>query len=354
MPTLMRKPPKYCHGFVDRHGKARWYFRRPGYKRVALPGLPWSPEFMAAYEAATAGESTARVEVGSDRTKPGSFSALVVAYYRSADFARLAESTKNTYRGIIERLRAGYGDKPIAKLERHHVAAMIDSRAKTPAAANNALRILRMLMGFALDRSMITSDPTWQVKKVRNKTEGHRTWTEEDIAAFEAAWRIGTKQRLALALLLYTAQRRSDVVLMGPQHVRGGRLQFRQRKTGTEINIPIHPELARIVAATPCGNLTFLVTEYGKPRTPAGFTTWFVECARKAGLPPESTPHGLRKAASRRLAEALRSGHEIMAVTGHKSLKEVTRYTEAASQARLADTAIAALSRFDPEDETGT
>src|SRR5688572_3750305 len=117
MHILMRKPPKYCHGFVDRHGKPRWYLRRPGVKRVPLTGLPWSPEFMAAYEAAMAGETASRTEVGSSRTKPGSFSALVVAYYRSADFARLSDSTKTTYRGIIERLRADYGDKPIAKLE---------------------------------------------------------------------------------------------------------------------------------------------------------------------------------------------------------------------------------------------
>jgi integrase len=96
------------------------------------------------------------------------------------------------------------------------------------------------------------------------------------------------------------------------------------------------------------------VTKYGKPRTPAGFSVWFVDCARKAGLPPESSPHGLRKAASRRLAEALRSAHEIMAVTGHRSLKEVARYTEAASRARLADSAIGALSGGRDKDETGT
>lgn len=354
MSKLLRKPPKYCHGFIDRHGKPRWYLRRRGFKRVPLPGLLWSPEFMAAYTAAMAGGAPARIEIGEARTKPGSFSALAVAYYRSADFTRLAETTKSTYRGIIERLRADYGDNPIARLERRHVATMVDRRAATPAAANNALRILRMLMGFALDRGMIASDPTWQVKKIRSKTKGFRAWTDEDIAAFEETWPIGSKPRLALTLLLYTAQRRSDVVLMGPQHVRGGRLQMRQGKTDTEIDIPIHPELARIIAATPCGDRTFLVTEYGEPRTPAGFTNWFVECARKAGLPAGCTPHGLRKAASRRLAEALRSAHEIMAVTGHKTLKEVTRYTERANRARLADSAIAALSRPLSKGETGT
>lgn len=230
MSKLLRKPPKYCHGFIDRHGKPRWYLRRRGFKRVPLPGLLWSPEFMAAYTAAMAGGAPARIEIGEARTKPGSFSALAVAYYRSADFTRLAETTKSTYRGIIERLRADYGDNPIARLERRHVATMVDRRAATPAAANNALRILRMLMGFALDRGMIASDPTWQVKKIRSKTKGFRAWTDEDIAAFEETWPIGSKPRLALTLLLYTAQRRSDVVLMGPQHVRGGRLQTKARR----------------------------------------------------------------------------------------------------------------------------
>ena len=33
------------------------------------------------------------------------------------------------------------------------------------------------------------------------------TWTEEEIAAFEARWHERSKQRLAVALLLYTGQR---------------------------------------------------------------------------------------------------------------------------------------------------
>jgi len=103
--------------------------------------------------------------------------------------------------------------------------------------------------------------------------------------------------------------------------------------------------LAAITAATPCGHLSFLVTAQGKPFTPAGFTNAFKDWTRAAGLPPASPPHGLRKAASRRLAEAGATPHEIMSVTGHRSLKEVNRYTEAANRANLADAAIGALAR---------
>jgi integrase len=95
------------------------------------------------------------------------------------------------------------------------------------------------------------SNPTQGVKRPRIKTEGFRTWTEADIAAFEAVHPVGTRARLALALLLYTAQRRSDVVRLGRQHVRDGVIQVRQQKTGVVLTIPVHPVLAAILEATP-------------------------------------------------------------------------------------------------------
>src|SRR5688572_24685312 len=119
----LRKPPRYTRGFVDRHGKARWYFRRSGYKQVPLPGLPWAPEFMAAYEAAMNGHSS-RVEIGSSRTKPGTVSALCIAYFNSPEFVALGESTKATYRNIIERFRREHGDKRVALLGKDHIKRM--------------------------------------------------------------------------------------------------------------------------------------------------------------------------------------------------------------------------------------
>jgi len=79
---MMRRPPKFVQGFIDRHGKPRFYIRRAGYKRVPLPGLPWSPEFMAAHEAAL-GTAAPQQEIGASRTMPGTINALVVNYYKS-------------------------------------------------------------------------------------------------------------------------------------------------------------------------------------------------------------------------------------------------------------------------------
>jgi integrase len=126
------------------------------------------------------------------------------------------------------------------------------------------------------------------------------------------------------------------VVRIGRQHVRNGALHLTQGKTGAELVIPVHPELATIIAATPSDQLTYLVTEYGQPFTPAGFGNWFRAQCNAAGLPRECAAHGLRKAACRRLAEAGASANVIAAISGHRTLREVERYTRAADQARMA------------------
>lgn len=338
----LRKPPKYCQGFEDRHGKVRWYYRRPGFPRVALPGLPWSPEFMAAYEKASIGE---RVEIGKDRSKPGTVSALVASYYRTSDFKGLSDSTKATYRGIIERFRTEHGDKRVAHMERRHVQSIVAAKTATPSAANNLLRMIHLLMRHAIELGWRGDDPTRDVRKAKEKTGGFLTWEEEHIEAFIAQHKPGTRAHLALSLLLYTGQRRSDVVRMGRQHVRNGVLSIVQQKTGQDVHIPLHPELKATLDRLPLDNLAFLVTAQGKPFTPAGFTNWFRAMVKEAKLPDSLSPHGLRKATCRRLAEAGCTANEIMAISGHKSLAEVTRYTVAASRKTLAERAILALDK---------
>lgn len=339
---LMNKPPKYCQGFEDRYGNARWYYRRPGFPRLALPGLPWTPEFMAAYEKAANGE---KVEVGKTLTVQGSISALVVSFYKTSDFKGLSDSTKATYRGIIERFRADHGHRLVKEMQREHVQKIVAKKSDTPAAANNMLRMIHLLMRHAVESGWRRDDPTQSVRKVRNKSEGFLTWEEDHIAAFEAHHKPGSRAHLALALLLYTGQRRSDVVQMGRQHVRSGILSITQQKTKQDVHIPLHSELRAILDALPLDNLSFLMTAQGRPFTPAGFTNWFRDMVREVGLPDGLSPHGLRKATCRRLAEAGCTPHQIMAISGHKSLAEVTRYTVAAGRKELAAQGMLALER---------
>ncbi len=157
-----------------------------------------------------------------------------------------------------------------------------------------------------------------------------------------------------MALLLYTACRREDVVRLGPQHLRDGRLRCRQAKNEhrnpVDLDIPVHPDLQAAIDAAPSGHLTFLTTVYGRPISTAGFGNKFREWCNEAGL-PHCSAHGLRKATAARLAERGATAHEIMAITGHRSLEEVERYTRAARQGKLAD---AAMSKFKAGTDTVT
>lgn len=330
---------RYVHEFADRHGKLRRYFRRPGFKRIPLPGTPGSTEFNHAYELALSGESAPRLENGVTRAKPGSVDALVARYYRSAGFSTLSKSTQATYRGIIERIRSDHGTKRVALLGRDHIRRMLEARTSTPAAANNWLRMMRLLLDFAIEEGLRGDNPARTVRGLRYKTDGHAPWMEEHIAAFRERHPVGSRARLAMELLYGTATRRSDVVRLGRQHVRAGVLSFRQQKTGTVVEIPLLPELQQALAAMPDDNMTYLTTDAGKPFSAAGFGNWFREACNSAGLPKGYSAHGLRKAAATRLADAGCSDHQIMAWGGWTSIKEVQRYTLAANRKRLAHSA---------------
>ena len=335
-PRVMRRLPRYVHGFVDRHGKPRFYFRRPGFEGKPLQGLPYSAEFMSDYEAALTGQP---VPVGVNTARPGTMRALALSYFVSPEFRTLRLSTQRAYRGTIERLCAEHGDKRAADLRREHVVRLMAARAEHPGAANGLRMALRVMMKHAIDIGLRADDPTREVKAVRIVSDGHHSWTDDEIAQFEQCHPVGSRARLALGLLLYTGQRRGDVIRMGAQHIRNGALYVKQEKTGTELIIPLHPSLAAIIAAAPRDHLTFVTTRLGGPFQGSAFSRWFRERCDEARL-PHCCAHGLRKAAARRLAEAGCTAHEIGAITGHASLTELVRYTRAADQRRLAESAM--------------
>jgi integrase len=336
------KLPKYVQAWVDpRDSRAYYYLRRRGYPRGRLLGLPWSPSFMAAYEAAMSGPRTA---IGAGRIKPGSVAAVIAEYKDSREFfGSKSAGTQRMRRGILDRFGAAYGDRPFALLPPEWIEALLES--KPPHAARSWLATLRSLCKFARTRRYRRDDPTANIKLASVKSDGFHTWTDDEIAQFETHHPIGTKPRLALALLFYTTQRRGDVVRMGRQHIRetpeGPVLYVKQRKTGKELLIPIYPELQAVLDATPSEHLTFLVTATGKPYGDNHFSESFREWCDAAGLPKRCSAHGLRKARCRWLAEHECTGPEIMANSGHESMKELVRYTKGADQARLARNAMA-------------
>ena len=340
MGQMMIARLRYIQRFRDRYGRVRLYLRRKGMKPIPLPD-EHDPGFLAAYQAAL--ESSAPTPKVS-RVSPDGLEALSRSYYASSEFASLASSTQAVYRRIIDGLCRDHGNKPVAMLMPHNVQRLVMEKADTPAAANHLRRTLRALMKHAVHLGIRPDDPTANIGRLKEVGEGAETWTEEDIAAFEARWPVGSKPRLALSLLLYTGQRRSDVVRMGHQHLRNGAIDVRQVKTGARLTIPLHPDLAELLPPK-TERLTFLTAESGRAFTPNGFYMRFRAWAEAAGLPAGRSPHGLRKAAARRMAEAGCTPHQIAAVTGHRTLAEIERYTKAANQEHLARQAVVHLGR---------
>jgi integrase/recombinase XerD len=339
---------KYLVEDVDRHGNVRRYVRIKGRRKVRIQGQPGSEAFMTAYAAAVEG---AEAESPRHAVAPGSFRFLCSAYFASPDFRALDPSTQHWRRRALEEISESTpkgstrkrGTLPVALMEPKHVRELRDEKADKPGAANERLKALHALFRFAVEAQHVTHDPTRDVALIKYRTRGHPSWTLEDVARFEARHPIGSKARLAMALLLYTAGRREDAVRLGPQHVRAGRIKYTQAKNEhrcpAHMDIPLHPDLAAMIDATPSGALAFPVNTHGRPFTPHGFGKWFRLRCNEAGL-PHCSAHGLRKAAAGRLAEQGATPHEIMSITGHRTLQEVERYTRAARQAKLADQAM--------------
>lgn len=139
------------------------------------------------------------------------------------------------------------------------------------------------LMRHAVETGWRTYDPTREVRRLRTASKGYPTWSESDIAMFEQRWPLGTRANLAMRLLLYTGQCRGDVIKMGRQHVRNGVIEVLRAKTGARLAIPVHRQLQEALATLPTFDMTFLMTDFGRPfASGAAFYQWFIWCCRQA------------------------------------------------------------------------
>jgi integrase len=331
---MKRKYPRYVRSFVDRNGHVRYYFQRAGGRNIPLPGLPWSPSFMQAYEAALGDGNVA----GAKKIKPGTVDAAMLAYLQSDGFANgIADSTRNTRRRILQNFAKAHGDKPTLLM---HAQALQNIVAKMTAANQRGFKkAMRGFVDYCLSHRLMKLDPLQSIKLAKMKdTGGFRTWEEVEIQTYEGRHPRGTKARLALELLLQTGAARCDMVRMGRQHVKGGTLSMRRLKTDVPFDIPLLPSLVEELNLHARDQMTFLVTEWGKPFTAAGFGNWFRDRCNEAGL-PQCAAHGLRKAAAVRHALNGATAPELMAWFGWKTLAEAQRYCEAANRIKLAEAA---------------
>jgi integrase len=217
------------------------------------------------------------------------------------------------------------------------------SASEKPEAANSIVKALRQVLRWAIDAEHIDRNPARDVPYLRGRPDGFHTWTVEEVEQYRARHPIGSKTRLALQLLLFTGTRRGDVVTLGRQMARDGWLRWTEQKgRGRKVKaraVPILSILQAVIDATPSGHMTYLVTAFGKPFTPAGFGNWFRRRCDDAGL-PHCSAHGLRKAGATIAADNGATEHQLMAICGWDSPKQAAVYTRAANRRKLAGDAM--------------
>ena len=335
---MPRPRPPYLLRETTRHGKPVWYVRIGTGPRIRIKAEYGSPEFDAEYQAARQGERISKP------VRSGSLEWLIERYREVDAWKSLAPATRKQREAILRHVIKAAGKEPFNQISQKIIAAGRDRRGNTPAQARHFVITMKGLFGWATDAGFIKTDPAANVKLPKErKTQGFPVWTEADIARYEAHWPLSTKERVWLAVLLYTGLRRGDAVRLGRQHVRAGIASIRTEKSqgDIEVAIPILPELQSILAAGPTGELAFICGVNGKPMTKESFGNAFHEACRAAGI--NKSAHGVRKAGATRAANNGATVAQLEAIFGWQGGGMASLYTRSADRARLAKEAIGKL-----------
>lgn len=324
---------------VSRHGTVRWVVRIGHGTRMPLLASYGSREFEAQYHAAINGDAVP----GLRKAGAGTIQWLWDRYRDSSAWAQLSPATRRQRENIMSGALKKAAAMPVSELTRKAIVLGREDRKDTPAQANNFIKLMRGLCKWAADTEHIAADPTRDVGMLKVKTAGFPVWSESDIERFEARWPIGTRERVAFDILLYTGLRRGDAVLLGRQHVRDGVFRIKTEKTGAEVIAPVLPPLGESLAAGPTGDLHFIVGERGQPMAKESFGNWFGEVCRAAGI--RKSAHGLRKAGASRAASAGATTAQLKAIFGWTDEKMPSLYTQSADRERLARDAMPKLER---------
>ena len=343
--------------YKDRHGKYRLRFRRIGRPTRHFKSQYGTREFeleLAAFRQ----DADVKLEAASQRYDHGTIGDLVTRFFQSTAFRNGAPMTQRKVRSVLDRFRdtvdangVKYADKSAQTITFAVLDQIIARKAEThPAAAQQLRKQLRRLFEYGVKLGIRRDNPVELTERVKVRVKGFHTWTEEEIAQYQDKHPIGSMPRLAMELLLWTGQRRSDVIRLGHKNIVDGRFVITPRKTEDRqkiLRLPIAFQLQEAIdAMSVTGKDTFLVNAYGKPFTDAGFGNSFRDWCNQAGL-PSCTSHGLRKAMARRQAETGATNQQLKAVGGWSNDSEVSLYTSRAEQAVMADVAITRLSEWD-------
>ena len=340
MDAMPRPRPPNLHMETTRHGKTVWYVRIGKGPRIRIHAVFGTPEFDAKYRTAVSGEPAIR----RGSAKAGTLTWLITRYRESTSWTDYSLTTRKQREGILRQIMANAGDKPYASITEAVITAGRDRRSTTPFQARHFIDTMRGLFEWAKNAKLVKENPATPVRyPLQKKGDGFPVWSEEDVSAYEARWPLGTRERVWLAVLLYTGMRRGDAVRLGRQHIRHGVATIKTEKSGftMEITIPLLPPLLEALRAGPTGELAFICGVNGMPLTKESFGNNFRDACRAATI--KKSAHGVRKIGATRAANNGATVAQLEAIFGWTGGKMASLYTQSADRRRLAREAIGKL-----------
>ena len=340
---------KYVTSFKDRHNKRRYYFRYHKQK-FKLPGKPGSVEFHDAYTRYLADAKSGALGRNNVVFINGTIGWVSEKYLgHEHGLLQHKPSTQRNYRLYCEAVKREIGQFKIIDLTPVAVRAMRDSIAQKhkTSVADMCVMMVSTLWKFAIEheRLPLGHNPAVGIFKLHKQKKLTKRWSVGVIEKFSTA--ATPTVRLGLFLLLYTAQRESDVVTMqwqhiDWQHVEGPHIRVRQRKTGEVVWIPLHPALRPILDQTPRINDFILNSERGEPFTAMGLATAIRRTLKEIDIEDHSG-HGLRVTAACSLKEVGCDDDQVAAITGHTDMRTLRKYLREVDRQRLAREAMKKL-----------
>lgn len=366
--------PEHVTAFKSQHGRVRYRFRRKGYPGGYFNAQLGTEEFRTEYHKFMNPDAVTE-KVIPQRFKPGTIDDLVQRYFEVPARLGPSEVTQSKVRAVIEDFREGTGksggrrgdrmarDVTFEAIDKIIAKKMIKTGTgnKTKGGLHAARKLrkeLVRLFDFGVKAGIMDKNPAALSEKIRQSAaekakSGFHSWTEAEIAQFRAHFDLGTRERLAMELLLWTDQRRSDVVSMGEAQIVDGCIPVQQEKTSKSLWLPVAPQLREAIDAMKpedTSKFCFLITRRGGSFTKESFGNFFKKACVAAGL-PHCTAHGLRKATLRRMAELEMANKTMKSLSGQTSDKTLEIYTRDANQRKLAGKAIKALSDWEANGE---
>jgi integrase len=174
---------------------------------------------------------------------------LITRYLARPEFkTNLAPRTQKLYRGYLDEMRTRYGDLPFRRFGPEAIEDIKAGFINQPRKANQILALFRILLGYAVKLRLIRDNPALRPEMLATASRVE-VWSRAECAAF--CMEASPALRLALMLLVYTAQRPGDVLEMTTARIteRNGRLfiLLRQQKTDELLAVPLHADLAPLV-----------------------------------------------------------------------------------------------------------